>query len=146
MWYSSSPLGKCSQPEPPHCPLISNGSSLSLAHIIAHRLKFCSFSFQFTSFAGRALPATWRPGLVRSCGHERGCFCGGHWSLSVAHFPSFWRVSGEQLDLMGQCEQAPPFSGGEAMEPSITDWPLIQTAQPQLGSTELETELCLMPH
>lgn len=45
----------------------------------------------------------------------------GVWSSSAAHFPSFWRVSGEQLDLMGQREQATPFYGGEAMEPTITD-------------------------
>lgn len=96
MWYSRSPLGKCPQPEPPHCPLISNGSSLSLARVIAHRLKFCSFSFQFTSFAGRALPATWRPGCCVAVG-MRGAACVGSLELVGRPLPIFlegqWRAT-----------------------------------------------------
>lgn len=40
-------------PKLPRCPLIPCGSSLSLCcRIIAHRLKFCCFCFEFTSFTG----------------------------------------------------------------------------------------------
>ncbi len=96
MWYSRSPLGKCPQPEPPHCPFISNGSSLSFARVIAHRLKFCSFSIQFTSFAGHALTVTWRPSWCIAVG-MRGAACVGRLELVGRPLPIFlegqWRAT-----------------------------------------------------
>lgn len=104
MWYSRSPMGKCPQPEPPHCPLISNGSSVSLARVIAHRLKFCCFSFQFTSFAGPIpyMPAGWSIAVGM-----RGAACVGSLELVGRPLPIFLEGQWRATRLNGSTQAGP---------------------------------------
>lgn len=101
--------------------------------VIAHRLKFYCFCFEFTSFTGSS-PLFWAGvffffflvilSLLTSLSacRRHGCLCCSFLD-NLPHPATFWRVRGEQLDLTGQRKWAPPFSRGEAMEPSIRNWP-----------------------
>ena len=95
----------------------------------AHRLKFCPFYFEFTSFTSPSpsrcififYPSIlFQPCCLQAAG--RAVLLGCSTTNSI-----FGRVRGEQLDLMGQSKWAPPFSGGEAMDPSIRRWPQLRT-------------------
>lgn len=107
--------------------------------IIAHRLKFCCFCFEFTSFAGSSL-LFWTgffffcPFISSLSSPAASLFVLQPFrrqSPTYRHLLEEQRgvgVRGAQLDLTGQRKWAPPCSRGDTTESSIRRWPRSSTS------------------